>query len=160
MIRPSPAGGVLAIYCRSRTPLFPETGSMRRAKKLSLALSFFLISLLVRTAAGDTGAPRAVPSFSQPALSPDGSRIVFASGGDLWTVPAAGGTAHLLVADPATESRPLYSPDGRQLAFVSTRSGNGDVYVLTLATGEIRRLTWDDDPDQLDGWSRDGRWIY
>jgi Tol biopolymer transport system component/C-terminal processing protease CtpA/Prc len=122
------------------------------AAKLLLALSPLL--------AGASPAPRPVPALSQPTVSPDGSQIIFAGGGDLWTVPAGGGTAHLLVADPATESRPLYSPDGKRLAFVSTRTGNGDIYVLTLATGEISRLTWDDEADQLDAWSRDGKWIY
>jgi Tol biopolymer transport system component/C-terminal processing protease CtpA/Prc len=101
-----------------------------------------------------------LPSLAEPSLSPDGSEIAFASGGDIWTVPAAGGVARLLVTDPATESRPIYSPDGKQLAFVSTRTGAGDIYLLTLATGELKRLTWSDQPDQLDGWSRDGKWIY
>lgn len=98
--------------------------------------------------------------FTEPNLSPDRSEIAFASGGDLWTVPASGGEARLLVSHPATESRPLYSPDGKRLAFVSNRTGNGDLYVLTLASGELRRLTFDDASEQLDAWSRDGRWIY
>src|SRR5262249_40499988 len=51
-------------------------------------------------------------------------------------------------------------PDGRSLAFVSTRTGGGDIYVLTLATGDIRRITADDGLEMLDNWSRDGRWIY
>jgi Tol biopolymer transport system component len=54
----------------------------------------------------------------------------------------------------------LYSPDGRKLAFNSNRSGGGDIYVLTFDTGDIRRLTFDDGNDQLDAWSRDGRWLY
>jgi tricorn protease len=102
----------------------------------------------------------AVPSFSEPAISPDGSEIAFVSAGDIWTVPAKGGEARLLVAHPATESRPMYSPDGTRLAFVSTRTGGGDIYVLTLATGNLARITYSDTNDQLDGWSRDGRWIY
>ncbi|HWZ50417.1 MAG TPA: S41 family peptidase [Granulicella sp.] len=101
-----------------------------------------------------------LPSLSDPAISPDGKEIAFASGGDLWTVPAAGGEARLLVTDPANESRPLYSPDGSKLAFVSTRTGNGDIYVLTLATGQLQRITFSDGADNLDGWSRDGKWIY
>jgi Tol biopolymer transport system component len=100
------------------------------------------------------------PMFAEPAISPDRAEIAFVSGGDIWAVPAAGGLAHLLVSHPATESRPLYSPDGTRLAFVSTRTGNGDIYLLTLATGELVRLTWDDQLDQLDAWSPDGRWIY
>jgi Tol biopolymer transport system component len=64
------------------------------------------------------------------------------------------------VAHPATESRPLYSPDGKYLAFVSTRTGNGDIYVLELASGSLRRLTFDDGLEQLDAWSADSRWIY
>ena len=56
--------------------------------------------------------------------------------------------------------RPLYSPDGAKLAFVSTRTGGGDIYILTLASGELKRLTFDDRLDQLDAWSRDGKWIY
>jgi tricorn protease len=101
-----------------------------------------------------------LPSMSDPAISPDGKEIAFASGGDIWTVAASGGEAHLLVTHPATESRPLYSPDGTRLAFVSTRTGAGNIYVLTLATGELMRLTYSDRPDALDAWSHDGKWIY
>ncbi len=100
------------------------------------------------------------PYFTEPSLSPDRKEIAFVSGGDIWTVPATGGVAALLVSHSANEARPLYSPDGRQLAFISSRTGNGDIYLLTLATGELKRLTFDDGLDQLDGWSRDGRWIY
>ncbi|MFL6210707.1 MAG: S41 family peptidase [Pyrinomonadaceae bacterium] len=105
-------------------------------------------------------APAALPYFTEPALAPDRTEIAFVSGGDIWTVPAAGGAAHLLVSHPATEARPLYSPDGRQLAFISARTGNGDIYILTLDTGDLRRITYDDVFDQLDAWSRDGRWLY
>lgn len=107
-------------------------------------------------------APKAalLPALSEPAVSPDGAEIAFVSGGDIWTVPATGGEARLLVAHPANESRPVYSPDGKWLAFVSTRTGNGDIYALNLAGGELRRLTWDDAPEQLDGWSRDAQWVY
>jgi tricorn protease len=100
------------------------------------------------------------PSLAEPSPSPDHREIAFVSGGDIWTVPYAGGEARLLVSHPATESRPLWSPDGTRLAFVSTRTGNGDLYVLTLASNELRRVTFDDVNDQLDGWSRDGRWLY
>ncbi len=119
-----------------------------RAALLLLALSAPLIGQTSR------------PTLIEPALSPDGQEIVFSSGGDLWTVPATGGDARLLVSHPATETRPLWSPDGARLAFISTRTGNGDIYVLTLATGALRRITFDDAPDQLNAWSRDGQYLW
>ena len=106
------------------------------------------------------GRPAALPSLAQPSISPDGKEIAFASGGDIWTVPATGGEAHLLVSDPADESRPMYSPDGTRLAFMSTRTGGGDIYVLTLGTGALQRITYSDGASNLDGWSKDGQWLY
>jgi tricorn protease len=99
-------------------------------------------------------------SFGEPGISPDGATVAFVSGGDIWEVASAGGDARLLVSHPATESRPLFSPDGSRLAFTSTRSGNGDVYTLTFASGEVTRLTFDDANEQVTGWSPDSRSVY
>lgn len=98
--------------------------------------------------------------MAEPSLSPDHREIAFVSGGDIWTVPFAGGDARLLISHPATDGRPLWSPDGTRLAFTSNRTGNGDVYVLTFATGDVQRLTFDDVNDVLDNWSHDGTWLY
>ncbi|HXR99569.1 MAG TPA: DPP IV N-terminal domain-containing protein [Pyrinomonadaceae bacterium] len=119
---------------------------------------FYAIILFAFSASVGFAQPRAY--FTEPSLSPDRKEIAFVSGGDIWTVPATGGVAALLVSHPANEARPLYSPDGRYLAFISSRTGGGDIYLLTLITGDLKRLTFDDGLDQLDGWSRDGRWIY
>jgi len=116
--------------------------------KRAVVLLFFAFSLHAQ-----------LPSFSDPSLSPSGE-VAFASGGDIWSVPLSGGDARLLVSHSATESRPLWSPDGKQLAFVSTRTGNGDIYVLDLASGDTRRITYDDGTDKLDAWSSDGKWLY
>src|SRR5712692_10556122 len=126
-------------------------------KKL-LSSALVLLSVLALAAQAQRQAP--APSFAEPGISPDGSTIAFVSGGDIWEVPSRGGDARLLVSHPATESRPMYSPDGARLAFTSTRTGNGDVYVLTLATGAVARLTFDDASELVNGWSRDGKWIY
>jgi len=101
-----------------------------------------------------------VPAFSEPGISPDGREIAFVSGGDIWTVSASGGEARLLISNPAIETRPLFSPDGKMLAFGSTRTGNGDVYLLVFATGELKRMTYDDGNETPTGWSHDGKWIY
>jgi tricorn protease len=120
---------------------------------------WFLAAILFAFSAS-VGFAQSRPYFTEPSLSPDRKEIAFVSGGDIWTVPATGGVAALLVSHTANEARPLYSPDGRYLAFISSRTGGGDIYLLTLATGDLKRLTFDDGLDQLDGWSRDGRWIY
>ena len=109
---------------------------------------------------GEDHAVRPLTALGEPAISPDGAEIAFVSGGDIWTVPAKGGEGRLLISDPATESRPLYSPDGSKLAFTSTRTGNGDLYVLTLAGGQLTRLTYSDSTELLDSWSPDGNWLY
>jgi Tol biopolymer transport system component len=101
-----------------------------------------------------------LPYFSDPALSPDGSEIAFVSGGDIWTVQANGGEARLLISNPATESRPLFSPDGASIAFNSTRTGNGDVYVMNMKTGITNRITYDDGEDEIGAWSKNGNYLY
>src|SRR5215469_5219718 len=77
--------------------------------------------------------PKPAPAYAlaEPGISPDGREIAFASGGAIWSVPASGGEAQLLIADGATDRRPLFSPDGQKLAYISTRTGGGDIYVLT-----------------------------
>jgi tricorn protease len=130
-------------------------------RKTTLALSACLAVLAFASAAAAAEPPiTAKPSLAEPSLSPDGSQIAFVSGGAIWTVPARGGEARILVSDQATESRPYYSPDGSQLAYTSTKSGQANLYVLTLATGVVRRLTYADVAEQLNGWSRDGKWLY
>ena len=104
--------------------------------------------------------PGEKPVLSEPSLSADGQLVAFVSGGDIWEAPASGGVAHLVVTGPATEGRPLYSPDGGKLAFTSTRGGSANIYVLDLPSGELTRLTYGEGGEELDGWSADGRWIY
>src|SRR2546430_5291038 len=119
-----------------------------------LASLLAIVSCSVAVGAQSPRRPTAPPrgSYAEPGISPDGAEIAFVSGGDIWVVPAAGGDARLLISHPATESRPLYSPDGTRLAFVSTRASSADIWILTLATGDLRRLTFDDGAEQLDAW--------
>src|SRR5882757_6245409 len=126
-------------------------------KKLLVVATIAGAGAGVMMAQAPRGAVSALPSFAEPGISPDGSTIAFVSGGDIWEVPGRGGDARLLVSHPATESRPLFSPDGTRLAFTSTRTGNGDVYVLALATGDLTRLTFDDANELVSGWSADSR---
>jgi Tol biopolymer transport system component/C-terminal processing protease CtpA/Prc len=104
--------------------------------------------------------PAAVASYAEPSISPDGSEIAFVSGGDIWSVPASGGTARLLAAADGYASRPLFSPDGSQLAFASSRPGSPGIYVVGLSGGTLRRLTHDDTTPTLTGWAADSHSVY
>src|SRR6185295_17018247 len=104
--------------------------------------------------------PAEKPVLSEPSLSADGQLVAFASGGDIWEAPANGGVAHLIVTGPAAEGRPLYSPDGRRLAFTSTRGGSANIFILDLTSGAVTRLTYGEASEELDSWSADGKWIY
>lgn len=130
---------------------------MSRALSIGVVISLTLSGGLI---AQKPTAPVPKVAYAEPGISPDGREIAFVSGGDIWTVPATGGEARLLVSNAATESRPLYSPDGKSLGFVSTRTGNGDLYVLTLENGDLRRVTYDDGFEALNGWAPDGRSLY
>ena len=70
-----------------------------------------------------------------PAISPDGSEIAFAFMGDLYIVPVEGGFARALTTAPSFESMPVWSNDGTKLAFVSSRYGNHDIYVISRNGG-------------------------
>ncbi|WP_420151725.1 S41 family peptidase [Spirosoma sp.] len=134
---------------------------MRTSSKQRLIYYLIALSATFPTL-GQTPSTTFTPkfAFAEPSLSPDGLEVSFVSGGDIWTVPTSGGEARLLVSHPDNESRPLYSPDGRYLAFASSRTGNGDIYLLTLETGAIKRLTYDDGAEVLNAWSRDGKMVY
>lgn len=123
--------------------------------KPNLSILLIVLSLGICAAHAQT----AKPYYYDASISP-ANEIAFVSGGDIWTVSADGGEARLLVSHPAMETRPLYSPDGKLLAFNSSRSGNGDIYVLNIATGELKRITYDDANDELNSWSPDGKYLY
>lgn len=87
------------------------------------------------------------------------THIVFVYGGDLWSVPREGGVAQRLTAANGTASRPVFSPDGSEIAFTGTYDGNADVYVIPASGGTPRRLTYHPSPDLVMGWTRDGKQI-
>jgi Tol biopolymer transport system component/C-terminal processing protease CtpA/Prc len=91
-----------------------------------------------------------------PAISPDGRTLVFTYRGDLWRVPSAGGDAVPLTQHPAHDMLPVWSPDGRQLAFASDRHGNFDVFVMPAEGGPARRLTVHSAPEYPYGFTPDG----
>ena len=92
-----------------------------------------------------------------PAIAPDGASIVFSYQGDLFRVGREGGRATPLTLDEAYDHAPVWSPDGKWLAFASDRHGNFDVYVMPSSGGPARRLTFHSSADVPTDFSPDGR---
>ncbi|WP_282917806.1 S41 family peptidase [Porphyromonas macacae] len=76
------------------------------------------------------------------AISPDGNTIVFCYKGDIYTVPAAGGKANQLTANKGHDTNPVWSPDGKTIAFSSDREGSFDIYTISTNGGTPKRLTF------------------
>jgi len=119
-----------------------------------LALFLFLVGLATLALAVEPFGAR------HPDLSPDGSRIAFSWRGDIWVAPTAGGDARRLTVHGAHDTYPVWSPDGREIAFSSDRHGNPDVFVVGLDGGAPERLTFHSDADAMFDWSPGGDALY
>ena len=76
------------------------------------------------------------------AISPDGKTILFCYKGDLWSVPSTGGTATPITLTESYEYAPVWSHDGKNIAFASDRNGNFDIFLMAASGGEAKRLTY------------------
>jgi tricorn protease len=124
---------------------------------LGLFSSILLAALLWLLATPDVVAQSSdqYALLRKPTLSK--TEIAFSYGGDLWIVDRNGGEAKRLTSDVGIEIDPVFSPDGRMIAFTGEYDGNEDVYVVPAAGGIPKRLTTHPDPDQVVGWTRDGK---
>jgi len=126
---------------------------MARASVLPLLLSLAAVGSL---AAADDAPPTGY--YRMPALHRE--TLVFVAEGDLWRVSAGGGRATRLTSHPGDESDPAISPDGTTLAFSAAYEGPTEIYVMPLAGGLPRRLTWDAGPASVVGWTRRGQVLF
>ena len=92
-----------------------------------------------------------------PSLSPDGQTILFSYKGDIYRVPAAGGTAMPLTISESYEFAPVWSHDGKSIAFASDRYGNFDVFIMPATGGESRRLTFHSGPEIPSSFTADDK---
>lgn len=115
----------------------------------------FLLAVAVPLAAAAAMAQSNPLWMRYPAISPDGQTVAFSYRGDIWTVPSTGGQARQITTNPAYEACPVWSPDSRQIAFLSTREGSKDVYVVGRNGGSPRRLTTDSGNETPLAWLND-----
>ncbi|MEP6493859.1 MAG: S41 family peptidase [bacterium] len=111
--------------------------------KSVLASALCSLALVTSAVGQSPSASVAGPSWLRyPAISPDGKTIAFTYKGDLYRVAALGGPASPLTTHAAQDFMPVWSHDGKQIAFASDRYGNFDIYVMPSEGGEARRLTF------------------
>ncbi len=119
----------------------------------TIILSGLLALLLAYAAAGQDR-----PLWLRyPAISPDGQTILFSFKGDIYSVPASGGTAVPMTLSESYEFSPVWSHDGKSVAFASDRYGNFDVFVMPSAGGEARRLTFHSNGEIPSSFTADDR---
>lgn len=93
-------------------------------------------------------------------ISPNGDKIAFCYKGDIYVVNANGGKAQQLTTTTAYETSPIWSPDGKHLAFATDRNGNFDVYLASAEGGVPQRITTNSASEMPLAVSPDGKEIY
>jgi tricorn protease len=117
-------------------------------------LLFLFILALTGAAFGQTNKPLLMrnPTVSQ-------TQIAFSYAGDLWIVSREGGEATRLTTGAGNEAAPIFSPDGRWIAFTGEYDGNVDVYTIPATGGVPKRLTYHPGNDTAVGWTPDSKQV-
>ncbi|MGD8535457.1 MAG: S9 family peptidase [Candidatus Aminicenantes bacterium] len=92
-----------------------------------------------------------IKRVSDPQVSPQGDLIAFVvtemdlakntSNSDIWIVPLSGGEPWRLTSSPKGDSRPRWSPDGKRIAFISSRSGSPQIWMIDPRGGEAFQVS-------------------
>lgn len=103
--------------------------------------------------------PKPIVGARHPALNQKGKNLAFVYRGDIWSASTKGGRAFPLTSHLELDAYPVFSPDGKWLAFGSLRNGNWDVFIMPAMGGRAIQLTWHSGHEIPFGWSPDSRRI-
>ncbi len=125
----------------------------RRSSKLAKLLT---ATALAAIGAGSVAAEQGY--YRSPAIHED--TIVFTSEGDIWRAPISGGAATRLTTHEEEENNPKISPDGKWLAFTANYDGAVEAYVMPLAGGSPKQISFDGGRVWVRGWTASGDVLY
>ncbi|MDH3903052.1 MAG: hypothetical protein OES90_07505, partial [Xanthomonadales bacterium] len=103
--------------------------------KLHVSITFLVLSLFVQTAFSQQ-----TLLLKQPSVSAQNLAFVYA--GDIWVANRDGSNPRRLTSSPAEENSPVFSPDGKLIAFSANYENNNDAYFIPVSGGQPQRLTW------------------
>lgn len=96
--------------------------------------------------------------YHNPTVHQD--KLVFAADDDLWSATLSGGKAERLTAGVGESTEPVFSPDGKWIAFTGTHEGHPEVYVIPSEGGEARRLTYTSEGCSVVDWTSPEKVIF
>ena len=120
-------------------------------------LGFLILICLVFLGLNQPAGAEEARLLREPAISAEAVAFVYAN--DIWLVPRSGGQARRITTHVGSESFPVFSPDGRYIAFSGQYDGNTDVFMVPAEGGEPQRLTFHPGADVVRSWTPDGQRI-
>lgn len=147
---------------------------MKKMFRAILVSSIFLIATLVSSGQEkkpykllDTETFMEMESAGNPSISPDGKNILFTrtwvdkqndrSNSNIWITDVEGKRIRELTSGNWRDSSPVWSPDGKKIAFISDRDGTSQIHLLWLDTREMAQLTHVENAPSDMIWSPDGK---
>jgi tricorn protease len=124
-------------------------------KKISLAFALLCFLFIVDSSLVYGINTKDTRMLMQPAISADHIAFIYAE--DLWVANLDGSQPRRLTVDEGIESNPVFSPDGKLIAFSAQYDGNTDVYIIPVEGGVPKRLTWHPAADAVRGFTPDGK---
>jgi Tol biopolymer transport system component/imidazolonepropionase-like amidohydrolase len=134
----------------------PSGGGAARTVDFTAEVSFTRPAFTPKGRTFDVAGSQPVRGLVNPAISPDGSQVVFAALGDLWLASVNGGVPRRITNDPALDTAPMWSPDGRSIVYSSDRAGGMNLWIHDVVGNSDRQLTQMSASAMEASWSRDG----
>lgn len=120
----------------------------------------FVATILTIILLANLNAQETDPFVRFPAISPDGSEIAFEYQGDIWKTPLSGGLAWRLTIHEGYDAWPVWSNDGKKIAFSGLRFGNYDIFLTSADGGFPIQLTHHSASDYISDWTPDGKILF